>query len=71
MYNAMKAFCEVEYCGTMVLDHTPQFYPLSTRSDGHKSTVTAGIGMKAETAYAIGYMKALLERATAELGGSE
>lgn len=46
---AMKAFIEADYRGTMILDHTPRFTPAA--------------GPAAATAYAIGYMKALLERA--------
>ncbi len=56
MYRVMRTFCEVGYKGTMTLDHTPKFAP------GHE---TAG------TAYAIGYMRALIERAEAELSRSE
>lgn len=53
MYQVMKVFCEVGYNGTMTLDHTPQF------AEGYAQ----GTG----TAYAIGYMRALVERASAEL----
>jgi mannonate dehydratase len=53
MYPVMKAFVEVGYQGTMILDHTPKF----SRSPSRDS----------ERAYAIGYMRALLERAEAEL----
>ena len=52
MYKVMKVFCETQYNGTMILDHSPQMaasYP--------------GAG----TAYAIGYMRALRERAEASL----
>ncbi len=52
MYRVMKAFCEAGYTGTMILDHSPQMAP---------SYKGAG------SAYAIGYMRALMERATAEL----
>ena len=55
MYRAMRAFEEVGYDGTMILDHSPKFTP------------DAGKG--ASTAYAIGYMRALLERAREEMGG--
>ena len=51
MYSVMKAFQEAGYRGTMILDHTPEFVP--------------GAGKEAATAYAIGYMKALLARALA------
>ena len=54
MYRVMKAFCEIGYDGTMTLDHTPQFAP--------------GFAKGAGPAYAIGYMRALMERAEEELG---
>ncbi len=53
MYQAMKAFVATGYDGTMILDHTPTFV-----GDYH---IGAG------TAYAIGYMRALIERAEDEL----
>ena len=53
MYKVMRTFCEIGYDGTMTLDHTPQF----------ASGYSHGCG----TAYAIGYMRALIERAEAEL----
>jgi mannonate dehydratase len=53
MYPVMKAFVEVGYQGTMILDHTPKFSRSPSRDP--------------ERAYAIGYMRALLERAEAEL----
>lgn len=53
MYQLMKTFCEIGYDGTMTLDHTPKFAGDSARMAG--------------TAYAIGYMRALRERADAEL----
>jgi mannonate dehydratase len=53
MYRVMKAFCEIGYDGTMIFDHTPVFAPGFARGGG--------------TAYAIGYMRALIERAEAEL----
>ncbi len=52
MYRVMKTFCEAGYDGTMILDHSPQMAP---------SYKGAG------TAYAIGYMRALKERAEEEL----
>ncbi len=52
MYQVMKVFCEIGYDGTMTLDHTPRFAPGFDKGSG--------------TAYAIGYMRALLERAQAE-----
>jgi len=55
MYQVMKTFCEVGYTGSMTLDHTPRF--------------VGGYAKGAGTAYAIGYMRALVERAQAELGG--
>lgn len=53
MYKVMKTFCEVGYDGSMTLDHTPRF------ADGYAQ----GAGI----AYAIGYMRALIERAEDEL----
>lgn len=53
MYQAMRVFYESGYEGTMTLDHSPRFAP------GYEG---------AETAYAIGYMRALMQRAEAELG---
>jgi mannonate dehydratase len=53
MYQAMKIFVEMGYDGTMILDHTPEFAPGYAQGGG--------------TAYAIGYMRALIERAEAEL----
>ena len=53
MYQAMKAFIANGYDGTMILDHTPTFV-----GDYH---------LGAGTAYAIGYMRALIERAEDEL----
>jgi len=55
MYQVMKTFCEVGYAGSITLDHTPRFVGDYAKGSG--------------TAYAIGYMRALLERAEAELGG--
>lgn len=54
MYAAMKAFCQIDCRATMILDHTPRFVPAA--------------GKGAATAYAIGYMRALLARARDELG---
>jgi mannonate dehydratase len=55
MYRVMKTFYEVGYRGTMILDHSPRFAgPYAT-----------GAG----AAYAIGYMRALMERAAAEIAG--
>ncbi|MCU0522094.1 MAG: mannonate dehydratase [Anaerolineae bacterium] len=54
MYQVMKTFCEVGYSGSMTLDHTPRFVGDYAKGAG--------------TAYAIGYMRALVERAKAELG---
>jgi mannonate dehydratase len=55
MYTYMRTFFEVDYNGTIILDHTPRF----------PDPYHAGGG----TAYAIGYMRALMERAKAELAG--
>jgi mannonate dehydratase len=52
MYPVMKAFYAAGYSGTMILDHSPQMAPSY---------------QGASTAYAIGYMRALMERAAAEL----
>ena len=52
MYRVMKVFVETGYSGTMILDHSPRF---------------AAAYPGADTAYAIGYMRALIERAEAEL----
>lgn len=51
MHHLMKTFVESGYNGTMTLDHTPQFVARY-----------AGAG----TAYAIGYMRAMLQRAQTE-----
>jgi mannonate dehydratase len=52
MYPVMKAFVASGYDGTMILDHTPSF---------------AGKYENAGTPYALGYMRALIERAEVEL----
>ena len=54
MAQLMKTFCEVGYTGSMTLDHTPHFVGDYAKGAG--------------TAYAIGYMRALVERAEADLG---
>jgi mannonate dehydratase len=51
MYQVMKTFCEVGYEGSMILDHTPRFVGDYAKGGG--------------TGYAIGYMRALRERAEA------
>jgi mannonate dehydratase len=53
MYQAMRALVALGYNGTLILDHTPTFV----------GNYHAGAG----TAYAIGYMRALIERAEDEL----
>jgi len=53
MYEVMETFCEVGYTGSMTLDHTPRFVGEYAKGSG--------------TAYAIGYMRALVERAEEEL----
>jgi D-mannonate dehydratase len=63
MYPVMKAFVEAGYQGTMILDHTPRF----VGGPGKVEKRYAAIVYNAETAYAIGYMRALMERAEAEL----
>lgn len=52
MYQVMKAFVKAEYNGTLTMDHTPQMVPLA--------------GNVGETAYAVGYLKALLQAAENE-----
>ena len=52
MYRLMKTFVQAGYRGAMILDHSPKFAGEYGRSGG--------------TAYAIGYMRALMERALAE-----
>jgi len=52
MYQVMRTFCEAGYGNTMTLDHTP------CSVEGYEA---------AGTGYAIGYMRALVERAEAEL----
>ena len=56
MYQVMKIFVEIGYDGTMILDHTPQF--------------SGEYALGGGTAYAIGYMRALIERAEAELSAA-
>ena len=53
MYQAMKTFVANGYDGTMILDHTPKF--------------VGNYHLGAGTAYAIGYMRSLIERAEDEL----
>lgn len=53
MYQVMKAFVESGYTGTLILDHSPKFAGEYAQGSG--------------TAYAIGYMRALMERALAEI----
>jgi mannonate dehydratase len=55
MYKIIKLLCDLDYAGTITLDHTPQM------ADGAKLHVPK--------AYATGYMRALAERAIAEKGG--
>jgi len=52
MYAIMRAFVKAGYRGTMILDHSPKFAGEYAKEGG--------------TAYALGYMRALLERALAE-----
>lgn len=54
MYRIMRALLETGYAGTVTLDHTPRFAGRFAEAGG--------------TAYATGYMRALIERAVAELG---
>jgi mannonate dehydratase len=53
MYRVMKGLREVDFKGVVIPDHIPQM------TDNHR------VG----TAYTIGYMKALLQRANEEVGG--
>lgn len=53
MYQAMRAFVAAGYSGSMHLDHTPTF--------------AGDYAIGGGTAYAIGYMRALIERAETEL----
>lgn len=55
MYQIMKLFYEIGYTNTVTLDHTPKFVGPNPRELG--------------AAYAIGYMRALMQRAEAELSG--
>jgi mannonate dehydratase len=54
MYKVMRALREVDFDGVAIADHIPQMV------GGHRVA----------TAFSIGYMKALLERANAEFAGS-
>jgi D-mannonate dehydratase len=56
MYQIMRTFVESGYSNTMTLDHTPRFL------EGYEA---------AGTAYAIGYMRALLQRALVERAEAE
>ena len=51
MHEAMKAFSDVDFDGTMVPDHTPSF--TGEKKLGHLSA--------SGTAYTIGYMRALVK----------
>ena len=55
MYKIMKILVETEYQGTVTLDHTP--------------TIVPSFGPGTGTGYAIGYMRALRERAEDEIYG--
>ena len=50
---SLKTFCEIGYDGTMIHDHSPRF--------------ASGFAQGSGVAYAIGYMRALIERAEAEI----
>jgi mannonate dehydratase len=52
MYRVMKTFVQAGYRGTMILDHSPKFSGEYAKGGG--------------TAYALGYMRALMERAIGE-----
>jgi mannonate dehydratase len=53
MYKIMRALREVNFNGAVIADHVPEMVG----------------GRYAATAHAVGYMKALVERANAEVGG--
>ncbi|MBE7724061.1 MAG: D-mannonate dehydratase [Enterocloster citroniae] len=53
MYQVMKAFVEAGYNGTLTMDHTPGMDPLA--------------GPAGETAFAVGYLKALYQAARDEV----
>ena len=57
MYRVMRLFVETGYNGTMILDHTPKFAGIYEPGGG--------------TGYAIGYMRALIERAEDELSAAQ
>ncbi len=48
----MRALCEVDFRGVVIADHIPEMIG----------------GQHAGTAYSVGYLRALTERAEAELG---
>jgi mannonate dehydratase len=52
MYQVMKALREVNFNGVVIADHIPEIIG----------------GSRVGTAYSIAYMRALLERANAEVG---
>ena len=54
MYRVMRTFVQAGYHGTMILDHSPKFAGDYAKGSG--------------TAYALGYMRALMERALDEAG---
>lgn len=54
MYRLMRALYEAGYANTVTMDHTPRFAGACPRQVGN--------------AYAIGYMRALMERAEQEVG---
>ena len=56
MFQAMKVLVANEYDGTIILDHTPEF--------------VGNYHLGAGTAYAIAYMRALIERAEDELSAN-
>lgn len=55
MLKLMKVFYETDYRGTLIYDHTPLFEENSDK--------------RAETAYAVGYIKALMNAASREVFG--
>ena len=54
MYQVMKAFVKAGYNGSLTMDHTPRMVPLA--------------GEAGETAFGVGYMKALYQAARNETG---
>jgi mannonate dehydratase len=74
MYPVMKAFVEVGYQGSMILDHTARFSRSPATDSDHDhpgyyalDATPQRLARDSERAYAVGYLRALMERAQAEL----